>query len=420
MSPWDSLDSWSNYSSRPPASLEDMLYQHWQYWRKQEDPKALIERFQRLFLDVANYPDSSVVNALLRLSEQDTADREFKYVLNRCCYTLINLWYTQPRDHWAIPELVRMFEDLPPVHGATPKARKVYSLVKEFPKTEQYAALVRLQDILSPQRVAEATPVLAVEEQPLAHRIRHYPFLYDNSLLTKDSGQEQKQNITDLRRRAETDLGIRLARYHAQYKDPDRAIQVGNPTLLDAAGLDQALSFYTGKTDGRTHRDQARWFATYSKTVRSFRDFKDEFVDYLIHPIAAAEPKYSGNHFTRNLRQYLRETLAEFDNQPLNSFILVETCRRLLNFLVVDSPHHPVFRNFRHLVNDVGHTLTMGLLLRLVLFCSAAKPWLERCFSVLFNLHERRTCKEVPWLVTSLEHANVALITNFGDVGYQF
>ncbi|NJL44899.1 MAG: hypothetical protein HC922_02375 [Leptolyngbyaceae cyanobacterium SM2_3_12] len=126
------------------------------------------------------------------------------------------------------------------------------------------------------------------------------------------------------------------------------------------------------------------------------------------------------NHFTRNLRQYVRETLAEFDTQQLNSFLLVETCRRVLNFLVVDSPQRPVFRNFRHLVNDIGHTLTMGLLLRVVLFCSAAKPWLERCFSILFNLHERRYCKDVPWLLTSLEHANVALITNFSDIGYQF
>ncbi|MBW4459119.1 MAG: hypothetical protein KME47_02600 [Nodosilinea sp. WJT8-NPBG4] len=397
-----------------------MLYQHWQYWRKQESPHELIARFRSLFLDVANYPDSSVAGALLSLSEQETANREFKYVLNRCCYTLINLWYTQPRDHWAIPELVQLFEDLPPANSTNPKAQKVYGLVKEFPQTEQYASLVRLQQIMSSAREADVSATAVVEDQPLAHRIRHYPFLYDNSLLTKDSGQEQKQNINDLRRRAETDLGIRLARYHAQHQTSGRVGQVINPTLLDTDGLEQALSFYTGKIDGRTHRDQARWFATYSKTVRSFRDFKDEFVDYLIGPIAAAEPKYSGNHFTRNLRQYLRETLAEFDNQPLNSFILVETCRRLLNFLVVDSPHRPVFRNFRHLVNDVGHTLTMGLLLRLVLFCSAAKPWLERCFSVLFNLHERRTCKEVPWLVTSLEHANVALITNFSDVGYQF
>ena len=419
MSPWDSLDSWSNYSSRPPATLEDLLYQHFQYWRKQEAPHELIERFRHLFFDLASYPDSSVVNALLNLSEQNTADREFKYVLNRCCYTLINPWYTQSRDHWAILELVQLFENLPPAHGANPQSQKVYSLVKEFSKTEQYAALVRLQDILNP-REAEAPASAVTEEQPLGHRIRHYPFLYDNSLLTKDSGQEQKQNINDLRYRAETSLGISLARYHAQSKMPDRSEQIANPTLLDAAGLNEALSFYAGKANGRTHRDQARWFATYSKTVRSFRDFKDEFVDYLIQPIAAAEPKYSGNHFTRNLRQYLRETLSEFDNQPLNSFILVETCRRLLNFLVVDSPNRPVFRNFRHLVNDIGHALTMGLLLRLVLFCSAAKPWLERCFSVLFNVHERRTCKEVPWLVTSLEHANVALITNFGDVGYQF
>lgn len=420
MSPWDSLDSWSNYSSRPPASLEDLLYQHFQYWRKQEAPHELIERFRTLFFDLTNYPDSSVVSALLSLSEQETADREFKYVLNRCCYTLINLWYTQPRDHWAIPELVQLFDKLPSAPSTNPRAKRVYSLVQDFAKTEQYASLVRFQQIMTPQREPEVSAAIAFDEQPLAYRIRHYPFIYDSSLLTKDSGQEQKQNINDLRRRAETDLGIRLARYHAQYQMPAKAEQVVNPTLLDGAGLNEALSFYTGKTHGRTHRDQARWFATYSKTVRSFRDFKDEFVDYLIHPIAAVEPKYSGNHFTRNLRQYLRETLAEFDNQPLNSFILVETCRRLLNFLVVDSPQKPVFRNFRHLVSDVGHTLTMGLLLRLVLFCSAAKPWLERCFSVLFNVHERRTCKEVPWLVTSLEHANVALITNFGDVGYQF
>jgi hypothetical protein len=420
MSPWDSLDSWSNYSSRPPANFEDLLYQHWQYWRQQESPQALIGRFRRLFLDVANYPDRGVVEALLALSQQETAEREFKYVLNRCCYTLINLWYTQPRDHWAIPELVQLFDNLPPAQVPHPQAQKVYDLVKAFSQTEQYAALRRLRRVMAPHRDADTPARTLVDEQPLAARIRHYPFLYDNSLLTKDSGQEQKQNITDLRRRAETDLGIQLARYHAQVLGASRGTGLKNPTLLDATGLNEALSFYTGKVDGRTHRDQARWFSAYSKTVRSFREFKEEFVDYLIHPIAMAESKYNGNHFTRNLRQYLRETLAEFDAQPLNSFIVVETCRRLLNFLVVDSPHRPVFRNFRHLVNDVGYTLTMGLLLRLVLFCSAAKPWLERCFSVLFNVHERRICKEVPWLVTSLEHANVALITNFGDVGYQF
>lgn len=425
MSPWDSLDSWSNYSSRPPATLEDILYEHLQYWRKQEPPHKMIERFRSLFLDAANYPDSSVTNALLGLAEQSTADREFKYVLNRCCYTLINLWYTQPRDHWAIPELVRLLENAADVTSLDPRSRKIQGLVREFVTSDQYAALERLQRIFSAPKDLKAPLTGLIDDQPLAYRIRYYPFLYDNSLLTKDSDQEQKQNISDLRRRAETDLGIRLARYHTHQNGLETGLSKGglliNPTLLETSGLTEALGYYTGKFDGsRTHRDLARWFATYSKTARSFRDFKDEFVDYLVNPIAAVEPKYNGNHFTRNLRQYVRETLAEFDSQQLNSFLLVETCRRVLNFLVVDSPQRPVFRNFRHLVNDIGHTLTMGLLLRVVLFCSAAKPWLERCFSILFNLHERRYCKDVPWLITSLEHANVALITNFSDVGYQF
>lgn len=418
MSPWDSLDSWSDYSNRPPASLEERIYQHFQQWRKQESPQQLIERFRHLLLDGATYPDALVTQAWFSLAQDPNAEREFKYVLNRCCYTLINLWYTQPRDHWAIPELVGLFDHLAAA-PTTPELERVKLLAKEFVASDQYAALARLRQIFSAPKES-TTAIATVDEQPLGYRIRHYPFLYDNSLLTKDSGQEQKQNIGDLRRKAELDLGIRLARYHGNLV-LDKPLSTGNPTLLAPADLKVAMNYYTGKIDGqRTQKDLASWFATYSKTARSFRDFKDEFVDYLIGPIAAAEPKYNGNHFTRNLRQYLRETLSEFDDQRLNSFILVETCRRVLNFLVVDSPKRPVFRRYCHLIEDVGHTLTIGLLLRVVLFCSAAKPWLERCFSILFNLHERRFCKEVPWLVTSLEHANVALITNFNDVGYQF
>ncbi|MGF1569115.1 MAG: hypothetical protein ACFCVD_13770 [Nodosilinea sp.] len=421
MSPWDSLDSWSDYSNRPPATLEDILYNHLQYWRKQEPPHQMIERFKTLLLWGDQYPDSSVANALFRLSEESTANREFKYVLNRCCYTLINLWYTQPRDHWAIPELISLLDEVPSTPSSCPEVERVRSLVREFVASDQYAALERLRRIFSAPKEAGKSARTAFEEQLLAYRIGYYPFLYDSSLLTKDSGQEQKQNISDLRRKAETDFGIHLARYHTHYQMSAKAAPIPNPTLLDAADLGAALAYYTGKIEGRrTHRDQARWFATYSKTARSFRDFKNEFVDYLVNPVAAVEPKYKGNHFTRNLRQYLRDTLSEFDAQPLNSFMVVETCRRVLNFLVVDSPYRPVFRTFRYLINDIGYTLTMGLLLRVVLFCSAAKPWLERCFSVLFNLHERRYCKEVPWLVSSLEHANVALIANFHDVGYQF
>jgi hypothetical protein len=374
-----------------------------------------------LFIEATGYPDKEVWSALALLAQRNHADRQFKYTLNRCCYTLINPWYTQPRHHWAIPELIGLFETLPKAEALSLESRRIRALVREFIASEQYAALCRLQRIFLEPKTFGGSHSETFTEHPLGDRIRHYPFLYDNSLLTKDSSQEQKHNILDLRRKAEVDLGIRLARYQSYQQGHSRNIQIVNPTLLDEPSLREALTHYTGKIDGhRTQKDLARWFATYSKTARSSREFKEEFVDYLIQPIAAVEPRYADNHFTRRLRQYLQESLSDFDDQRLNQFIVVETCRKALNFLVVDSPQKPVFRNFLHLLNDIGYTLTVGLLLRIVLFCSAAKPWLERCFSVLFNLHEEKFCKDVPWLVNSLEHTNVALITNFNNVGYQF
>lgn len=421
MSHWDSLDSWSNYTSAPPSKLEEVLYQHWQTSRQEESPDQVIQRFRQLFVEASGYADSAVWSALTSLTQRAHADRQFKYTLNRCCYTLINPWYTQSRYHWAIPELISLFEQLPETAPYSIESKKIRALVKDFTLSEQYATLNRLKQVFLEPKTSADQALLPLEEQPLGHRIRHYPFLYDNSLLTKDSTQEQKQNILDLRRKAEKDLGLNLVRHQSFLQGHSRPGQAGNPTLLDDHSLSEALNHYTGKFDGhRTQKDWASWFLTFSKTTRSFRDFKEEFVEYLIQPIAAVEPKYADNHFTRQLRHYLRDILCDFDNHRLNDFIVVETCRKVLNYLVVDRlPNkRPEFRAFRHLLNDVGYTLTVGLLLRVVLFCSMAKPWLERCFSVLFNLHEQKFCKDVPWLVTSLEHTNIALITNFGSFAY--
>jgi len=415
----DSWDSFSHYSNSSSNGLEERLYQHLQHCRQQHPPHQVLERFHQLFIEAEGYRDAAIWATLGEIVRRPQAPREFKYTLNRCCYTLINPWYTQPREHWAIPELISQFQTLPQAPGSTAMARRIRQLVQDFTGSEQYASLYRLQQMFTETgTTADTDPD---DKKPLSCFIRNYPYLYDHSLLTKDSDEAQKQNIQDMRRRPETQLGVKLARYHTQSRQHSPQESRQNPTLLSDEHLSQALTYYTGKVDGcRSHRDLASWFTAFSRSVRSFGDFKEEFCDYLMGPVVAVEPKYSGNHFTRRLRQCLRETLSEFDDQRLTPFLVVELCRRLLNFLVVDNPRRPVFRNFTHLINDIGYALTMGLLLRLVLFCKSAKPWLERCFAVLFNYHERLPRQQVSWLVQGLEHVNVALLTNFGEFGYQF
>ncbi len=415
MSSMDSYESWSSHPAAA-ADLENRIYTHLQACRQQETAADVLERFQQLFIQAEDYRDPLVWDSLVELAQHPQSDREFKYTLNRCSYTLINPWYTQPRDHWAIPALVDLFDAIPTAPAEAFHTHRIRQLSQAFTETEQYAALRRLSNLFSP--VGEHGEAIA--NQPVARQLKRYPFLYDSSLLTKDSDQNQKKHVGELRREAEAKLGIQLARYINQ-RDRSSATTVANPTRLADDELLSALNYYTGKVEGqRSHRDLAQMFQTYSKTVRSFQDFKEEFLEFLLAPLADVDPRYVNNNFGKALRQYLRDTLKDFDGQRLTDFIVITTCQKLLNFLIVQGRQQPIFRRFWQLLHEVGYTLTVGLLLRVVLFCAAVKPWLENRLAVLFNHHERHTCQEVPWLMDTLEHMNVALLTNFGKFGYSF
>ncbi len=415
-----SMDSFASWSSRPVSDLQAQLYGHLAECRQQESTEALLQRFQSLFIEGNRYGDEEIWAALLELIYQPEAEREFKYTLNRCSYTLVNPWYTQPRDHWAIPALVKLFDQIPASSDDTPDAAyRIRQLSQRFTETEQFASLRRLAALFEP--TVDDSEAANFENQSVAQQLRHYPFLYDSSLLvTKDSDREQKERAHNLRQQSETKLGIKLARYWAQCRLGTGG-SFPNPTRLPDDELKQALEYYTGKVEGnRSHRDIAKMFETYRQTVRSFREFKEEFLEYVLAPLTNADSRYHNNTFTRSLRQFVRETMREFDDQCPKDFTIVTFCRRLLNFLVIHSRKEPIFRRFRQLLNDVGFIVTMGVLLRVVLFCATVKPWLENRMAILFNHHEPTRCGEAPWLIKALEHTNVALITNFNNVGYSF
>ncbi|MEO0987787.1 MAG: hypothetical protein AAFY20_19940 [Cyanobacteria bacterium J06639_14] len=414
----DSYESWSNHHPAASAELEGHLYSHLQECRQKESAKAVLNRFRQLFIQADGYEDPLVWEALSDLAHSPQSDREFKYTLNRCSYTLINPWYTQPRDHWAIPALVQLFETIPAEPTNEYPTQRIRELSSYFTETEQYAALRNLANLFSDENAVESAETF--DEQPVGTQLKRYPFLYDSSLLTKDSDHHQKTYVGELRRGAEAQIGIKLARYCDQ-QHRGTAAKFPNPTRLSDAELDKALSYYAGKIElGRSHSDLAQMFRTYSKTVRSFRDFKEEFLEFLLAPLADVDARFVNNNFGPTLRQYLRDTLQDFNGQRLTDFIVITTCQRLLNFLVVENRQQPVFRRFWQMLHEVGYTSTIGLLLRIVLFCSSVKPWLENRLAMLFNHHEKYACKDVPWLVETLEHVNVALTTNFSNVGYSF
>jgi hypothetical protein len=223
-----SMDSFASWSGRPVADLKSQLYTHLAHCRRQEPPDQVLQRFQTLFVEGEGegYPDKAIWETLLELIYSPEAEREFKYTLNRCSYTLVNPWYTQPRDHWAIPALVELFDDIPARNGQiSDAAYRIRRLSQQFTETDQFAALQRFADLVRPG----GDEGVDFSEQPVARQLRRYPFLYDSQLLvTKDSDQAQREHARELRKQGEAQLGVKLARWARRQADKP----FPNPTRL--------------------------------------------------------------------------------------------------------------------------------------------------------------------------------------------
>jgi hypothetical protein len=424
------IDSWSNYCNHATTPAEQGLYDHLIHSVETQSPDEVIDRFRKLFIDAVGYSNLEVWKAVKEVVSADFVDREFKFILNRSCYILINRWLMQPRLHPYIPELISLFETTPVGIAHSRTAKRMRSLTQTFVQSEQYLALKRLVQIMNETAAAQHENGTML----LGNLIRRYPCLYEHSLLTEDSSDEQRRRILGLRSQAMRQFELDLSQYvthqhrHRLRQCMDDApsaetgVNVGllvlptvqNPTLLSDRQLSDALQQFAGKVDGsNTHRDLANQFLTYSRWSRCYRSFKQELYEYLISVI---DPNYGKHHFNQQLCQYLKDTLSHCDYQEVNDFLVVETCKKLLNFLVVESPQRPNHSRFIDLTGNIGILLTISLLLRIVLLCRAVRPWLEKRFSILFKLHEDTTTDRVNWLVEALEHLNIALSTNFGTI----
>lgn len=422
------MSTWIAHHNRSIDAEEQKLYDHLLQLVQSELPSQLIDRFRILFIHGAGYPDREILGALDKIAASKSAEQEFQFVLNRCCHILINRWQARPQFQCAIPELVALFATVPsrsmPDLRRAESIRKLRSLVKTFTQSEQYLALQRLSHVLvQTDQTAEGLPIGSL--------IRRYPYLYEHCLVAEGSSYEHQQAIRQLQAKAQRQYEIDLSQYvtyqvrrsqvqrSAVPQAANRLLQpVKNPTLLSDRELGVALKQFVGKSQGAsTYRDVAQRFLRSDYSTCSFQLFKDGLYEYIT---ASVDSDYGRRQFNNQLYAHLQNTLPESNQQRINDFLVVRTCSQLLNFLVVESPQQPQHFIFVDLISNLGPTLTIGMLLKIVLICRKVKPYLEKRFSILFNHYESCTRDTVLWFVQTMENLNVALSTNFSTIDLSF
>ena len=390
-----------------PSDDEQILFAHFQWCLDTfESPQELINDFRNLLLGEQDHVQNSVWQALGRIVDAESSDQNFPFILNRCCYILINRWRTRSRLYWAIPALIELFEIIPQGLPSSWTAKRLRSLIENFRNTDQYLALRRLAQIYS------ETPSIITQPQTqsLESLIVRYPFLYEQCLLTDDSTDEQRQQIRQIRFSAQQKFNEDLSQYLTYHRThPDERIHlppVPNPTLLSERKFRTAWKHFTGRVDGGyTYQESAKLFLKQSAQSCPYRVFKEDLFDYLN---ATVEAKYGEKRFSQRLSQVLQETLPHNHSQTVNQSLLVSTCRKLFNFIVVESHQNPSHFVFLDLISNLGASRVIGMLLKMILICRKVKADLEKRFSVLFNHYATCPQDQVTWLVESLETLNIA------------
>lgn len=392
---------------------EEALYTYWQDHVKVELPDQLIERFRHLFIEGIDDSNSPVGQTLARIVSSDLAERDFNPILNRSCYILINHWKHHPRYKEAIPKLIALFETSPTELAYSQTTQSLRELVQRFKKTEQYRGLLKYQTQETNQKSKESCNA---ESQPLRTFLNRYPFMYEHYILTNDSTDKQRQKVVAMREQQQRQFDINLSQYITHQHLPKNPHFVKNPTLLSEHKLNIAIEQFRGKVDGsKTYRDSAEWFRAHSRLTPCYRIFKKELYEYLT---ASIDPKYSNHDFNRKLSNQLQNTLSQHDSQRLGDVLLVKTCKKLLDFLVIENSDQSKHYTFNDLTHNLGITPTIGLLLKIVLLCGKVKPYMEQKFSILFKHYEAFTDNTKPgrWLVECLENLNIAFSIHFGTI----
>ncbi len=421
------------YSNRANYPEEQQLYDHWLKLVELEDENQLIERFRLLFISGLGYPDPEIYKALAKLVASKLSTQDLNYILNRCCYILINRWHTSPHRKAAIQKLVQLFDEAIPqvkrISTYSRPLRQLSDVIYEFTKSEHYLALKRFVEVIcQPSNI----DYQAQSSEPLRILIPRYPYLYRHCLLSEDSSYEHQQMIQQIQgqkqRKFELDLSqyaahqIRIAQAARRSPSEDSKptfSPVPNPTLLNNRELFTALKHFVGKVEGScTHRDLAKRFLDQTQPNQSFRAFKESFYEYLTP--THLDSAYMRRQFNEKLYKQLQNTIPHSDDEAFNDFLLIRTCSQMLNFLVVESPQKPNHFVFIDLIANLGPTATVGLLLKIALICRKVKPYLEKRIAILFNHYESCSQDGIFWLVKVLENLNVALSTNFGGVDLSF
>ncbi|MGF1541732.1 MAG: hypothetical protein ACFCU5_15005 [Pleurocapsa sp.] len=411
-----------NLSWQPIQQKAVIIYEHLARCAELLDPESVINEVRYLFLH-GKIETVEVVKALEEIIASHISDREFGKFINSCFHLIINIWLTKSQSREYILGLITVFDDFNPRSKSYNRYKvKLTQLICQYQTSDFYFQLRSLVAVINFDGSKSDT------DTQIHSLIPRYPYLYQHYFLENDYINASVELISTIQANNQQKFEFQLSKYiiyqirllqaariRLLSKGAGKAIhRVNNPTLLSDKNFKIAIKHYIGKIDGEHTLVQISQKLTGRKKAGdSYQNFKQELKQYLLGNFTSQNPYY---HFDKQLEHKLNVTFSQSDRRVLNNSLILQTCRQLISFLIIQNAQTPNFERYKDLAANLGTAQVVLLLVKILLICPEVKPDLDKKIVLLFNHYQNHKIEEVLWLVKSLEYLVIANSIYFGKV----
>ena len=404
----------------------------YEYLRQQAVRRSPSEvaRFQLLFEQ--GKVDSRVSQALAKV----VADKkQFDKFLNRCCYIILDCW-ADSTSIFYISQLLDTLDAACQTKSYDRRRQQLVRLIAEYRQTKSYLQLKAIAAIITPQTANSDTIAStneASEDSNSQHSIivnsylARYTYLYQHFILDDFELPHLTALINKLQQERQQKLEIQLSQhliYRYRLKQfakmkllakgaGNMITPVANPSLLSERAFRVAWQQYTRKKDRFTVLERAQHFVAENKLRNTYKVFKQDLYRFLTNKIV---PRNSTYKFHHRLEEKLANIFAQSDAKPLNRSLILQTCRQLYSFLIVNPASPDCDDRFAKLIANLGTAQVMLILTKIVLICPESKSDLEQKICSIVTRYQLQDVRDLPWLIKALEHLSIAFSIYFGKI----
>jgi hypothetical protein len=400
-----------------------------------QPPQTVIKEFRNLFLQGIN--DHKQVSESLEKIIFSPPQEQFNRIFSHCFYLIFNHWVVQPESLFYISQLLETLAVINQSSSYDRRRKQVIKLIKDYQQSTPYWQLTVVISIINPLETANVvssevvtneSPSQGYDQTILNRYLARYTYLYEYYAPQNPELEQLNKFIHSLQTQRHHDFEIKLSK-HIIYRFRLKQVakmnllsrgagkvitKVDNPSLLSEPAFRVALQQYLGKIEqNQTILARSQRFIVENQLRNSYQVFKQDLYRFITRNIKSRNSNYQ---FEQKLKSKLDSLFVQSNSKPLNSTLILQTCRQLFSCLIVDPNSPGNAPEFVELIASLGTVQVMTILLKITLICPESKPDLVKKLSLIITPYQFHNIQDVPWLVKTLEHLLIAFSIYFGNI----